>query len=233
MDITLVFGTIVGGSNPSGSTRKNIKPPFMVVLYFARCKFACDCSAGCFLIRYTKHMNIRLNTVVKTLLIAGAILLTIGMYTAVFGLMTKQRSPKQSREASLAIFMPESPSGTQLVGEGYDPKTDCFDKCGYLYRTLSYQDPAVICRNLFAVLSTEGPGFTITSPSSRQPPTEAWCEDRIKQASTFTLNMEAPVRLKTGVQEKSRTIVSVVVSPQQKTVEYRISQVNEGITIVR
>ncbi len=174
--------------------------------------------------------------ILKILLISGAVVLGIAMALAInvaVFMSLKPQSPKVSREAKLAVFMPKQPEATQFAKEGYNPRSHCFDKCGYLYRSYSYTDQAAICKNLFAVLLAESRDVVITSPSVKEPPTESWCETKIGGSLSFTLEVEAPVVLKNGRHESSRTIVSAVVMPAQKTIEYRVSEINEGITLAR
>ncbi len=177
-------------------------------------------------------MNQNSGTTKKVLIIVGAVLLAIGLQVAVFTFFMSlgSDSPKLSRNESLALLMPAAPKNTQLVTEGYDPKSHCFDKCGYLYRLYSYSDEAKICEELFTILP-EGKKFTITFASTAQPPTVAWCKDIIRKPLSFKLDTKSPVVLKSGVSEDSRTIVSVVVSPKEKTIEYQVSEINEGIAL--
>lgn len=181
--------------------------------------------------------------ILKITLIAGGILLSIGMFLVVGALILlslKPQPPQPSREAVLATFMPKPAAETKLVKQGYDPKASCFDKCGYLYRTYSYSSQETICRNLFEALKTVGHKSSIVDGSDRDT-TEAQCANKVAQyvqktSATNSIHYDVRARLesKDGKYHYANEsiVVTAVVSLAQKTVEYRVSQLNENMKFV-
>ncbi len=173
------------------------------------------------------------------LIIISAVVLVVVMNILIVLALLKPQPPTVSREAKLATFMPKPPKETQLVKQGYNPRSNCFDKCGYLYRTYSYTKQETVCRALFEALETFGHKSIIVDGFNRDI-TQKQCEDKVRQymqkeSATSYLNLDVRARMQTENSDYHYTnpsiVASVVTSFSDKTIEYQVSQTNENMIL--
>ncbi|HEY1085897.1 MAG TPA: hypothetical protein VGE34_04205 [Candidatus Saccharimonadales bacterium] len=178
----------------------------------------------------------------RMFIIVGSIFTGVGVSVAavviMFFAVLNPPSPKQSREDLLSEFMPSPPKEARFVKEGYEPKSHCFDKCGYLYRVYSYTSHKALCRNLFDALKNVGHRSSVVDGSNRDM-TQEQCEEFLakyvqKKSMTSSLRLDVRARMKSKNDRYHYTnesiVASVIVSLSEKTIEYQVSQLNEDKT---
>lgn len=174
----------------------------------------------------------------RTMIIVVAIVSTIlalCLYGAYNGVREFQKSSVENaanRREKLQALMPTAPPTFSLVRDGYDPKANCFDKCGFEYRVYRYPSQDSVCRDVIGAIQRDARGLTLETARD-EPIDENACAVGLAKAKqqtpgfqSFSAYIVATLRVQYDsgpVTDKVR-YASVTLYPEKQEAWYTISQ---------
>lgn len=155
-----------------------------------------------------------------------------GFVTGIQELRHSLASNSQERQAKLQALMPATPSSLQFVREGYDPKANCFDKCGYAYRDYRFSDETTVCAEVIEAMQADMRGLVVEYVRD-QAIDAAICNrqlDKVRKNAPAYRNENFPIAASMRHMINDKPVVdhtqfgSVVINLETKEVSYRVSQ---------